>query len=56
MNVRKHFTIGLSLTGLALGLSTFKANAQKGLSGTFELPEPPMGGTRFCSLAGTPSR
>jgi hypothetical protein len=39
MKVRKHFTIGLALTGLALGLSTFKANAQQGLNGTFELPE-----------------
>jgi hypothetical protein len=29
MNVRKHFTIGLALPGLALGLFTFKANAQQ---------------------------
>jgi hypothetical protein len=39
MNVRKHLTIGLALTGLALGLSTFKANAEQGLNGTFELLE-----------------
>jgi hypothetical protein len=39
MNVRKHLTIGLALTGLALGLTTVKANAQAGLNGTFELPE-----------------
>jgi len=39
MNVRKHLTIGLALTGLALGLSTFQANAQSVLNGTFELSE-----------------
>jgi hypothetical protein len=39
MNVRKHLTIGLALTGLALGLTTVKANAQQGLNGTFELLE-----------------
>jgi hypothetical protein len=39
MNVRKHLTIGLALTGLALGLTTVRANAQSGLNGTFELPE-----------------
>ncbi len=38
MNIRKHVTIGLALTGLVLGLITVKANAQSGLSGTFELP------------------
>ena len=37
MNVRKHLTISLALTGLALGLITVKANAQQGLKGTFEL-------------------
>jgi hypothetical protein len=39
MNVRKHLTISLALTGLALGLITVKANAQQGLKGTFELAE-----------------
>ena len=39
MNVRKYLTVGLALTGLALGLSTFEANAQQGLNGTLELPE-----------------
>ena len=39
MNVRKHLMVGLALTGLALGLSTFKANAQQDLNGTFDLPE-----------------
>ena len=39
MNVRKHLTIGLALTGLVLSLTTAKANAQSGLSGTFELSE-----------------
>jgi hypothetical protein len=39
MNVRKHLMIGLALTGLALSLSTLKANAQQALTGTFELPE-----------------
>jgi hypothetical protein len=39
MNVRKHLTIGLALTGLALGLTTVKAAAQQGLNGTFDLPE-----------------
>jgi len=38
MNVRKHFTIGLALVGLALGLTTMQANAQPVLKGTFELP------------------
>lgn len=38
MNVRKHFTIGLALAGLALGLTTVQANAQPVLKGTFELP------------------
>jgi len=38
MNVRKHFTIGLALVGLALGLTTMQANAQPVLRGTFELP------------------
>jgi hypothetical protein len=39
MNERTHLTIGLALTGLVLGLTTLKANAQSGLNGTFELPE-----------------
>jgi hypothetical protein len=39
MNVRKHLMIGLALTGLALGLSTLKADAQQALIGTFDLPE-----------------
>jgi hypothetical protein len=38
MNIRKHFTIGLALIGLALGLTTVQANAQSVLKGTFELP------------------
>jgi hypothetical protein len=38
MNVRKHFTIGLALIGLALGLATVQANAEPVLKGTFELP------------------
>jgi hypothetical protein len=38
MNIRKHFTIGLALAGLALGLTTVQANAQSVLKGTFELP------------------
>ena len=40
MNVRKHLTIGLTLVGLALGLTTVPANAQSTiLKGTFDLPE-----------------
>jgi len=38
MNVRKHFTIGLALIGLALGLTTVQASADTVLKGTFELP------------------
>ena len=38
MNVRKQFTIGLALIGLALGLTTMPANAQPILKGSFELP------------------
>ena len=38
MNVRKQLTIGLALIGLALGLTTVRANAQSVLKGTFELP------------------
>jgi hypothetical protein len=38
MNLRKHFTIGLALLGLALGFTTARANAQPVLKGTFELP------------------
>jgi hypothetical protein len=38
MNLRKHFTIGLALLGLALGLTAARANAQPVLKGTFELP------------------
>jgi len=56
MNVRKHYTIGLALTGLALGLSTFKGNAQQGLNGPSSFPRLHIGGTRLCRLAGTLSR
>lgn len=38
MNLRKHVTIGLALIGLALGLTTARANAQSVLKATFELP------------------
>jgi hypothetical protein len=38
MNGRKHFTIGLALIGLALGLTAARANAQTALKGTFDLP------------------
>ncbi len=38
MNVRKHFSIGLALLGLALGLTAVQANAQPVLKGSFELP------------------
>jgi hypothetical protein len=38
MNIRKHLTFGLALAGLALGLTTARANAQPVLKGTFELP------------------
>jgi len=38
MNGRKQLTIGLALLGLALGLTTARANAQPVLKGTFELP------------------
>jgi len=38
MNLRKHFTIGLALAGLALGLTAVKANAEPVLKGSFELP------------------
>jgi hypothetical protein len=40
MNIRKQLKIGLALLGLALGLTTVKANAQTMLTGTFELPAP----------------
>jgi hypothetical protein len=39
MKIRKHFTIGLALAGLALGLTTVQANAEPILKGSFELPE-----------------
>jgi hypothetical protein len=39
MSARKHLTIGLALTGLALGLTTVKANPQSDLNGGFELLE-----------------
>jgi hypothetical protein len=38
MNTRKHLTISLALTALALGLTTTQASAQEVLKGTFELP------------------
>src|SRR5450755_485775 len=38
MNIRKQFTIGLALAGLALGLTTTQARAEPVLRGTFELP------------------
>ncbi len=38
MTIRKHFTIGLALIGLALSLTTARASAQPVLKGTFELP------------------
>src|SRR5580658_10744410 len=38
MSLRKQLTIGLALTGLAVGLTTVQANAQPVLKGTFELP------------------
>ena len=38
MNVRKQFTMGLALIGLALGLTTVRASAEPVLKGTFELP------------------
>jgi hypothetical protein len=38
MNVRKQLTISLALIGLALGLTTVRANAQPVLKGTFDLP------------------
>jgi hypothetical protein len=38
MNVRKHLSISLALLGLALGLTTARANAQPVLKGSFELP------------------
>jgi hypothetical protein len=38
MKLRKHLTIGLALIGLALGLTTARANAQTAIQGTFELP------------------
>jgi hypothetical protein len=38
MTIRKHFTTGLALVGLALGLTAVQAKAQPVLKGTFELP------------------
>jgi len=38
MNLRKHFTIGLALIGLALGLTAAQAEILPVLRGTFELP------------------
>lgn len=38
MNTRKNLTIGLTLTALALGLTTTQAMAQSALKGSFELP------------------
>src|ERR1051326_4176079 len=38
MNLRKHFTMGLALTGLVLGLVAVPASAEPVLKGSFELP------------------